>query len=308
MNARYIISAVVFFAIGLVFFASQSSYNPFVKSNPLLCVYTKNQLGMKDQLVSLYTELKTIDISKKQIVENPATETKSVKVKLFFDQEKFNAISPLDNSVLNVAIGLKNSFENDEHAKIVGIFDQDKILGLVELVQKLLPNAKEFLVVYNGNHNQSLDCLKKINSIMALKSIKLHECKLDKRLNLATQLKDISKTVQAVIFLPDDLVFQESELIFEHFKSLKIPVFANHVGLIKSGALAGFAYDIQDVAYAITQLISEYLESNCQVVNDDLLAELMPQLHVNMDVLKHIGINIADGLLDEAVTVGGSDL
>lgn len=307
MNAKYIVFAIAFFLASLLF-AYHYSYFPFTKKEPLVCLYFVKQLGEKDQLDALYADLKTINVSKKQVIENPVVDIKGTKVKIFFDQSKFDSIAVADNSHLNIGIGLKNSFEIDEHKKIIGVFDHDKMLNLVELVQKILPETKDFLVVYEQDHKNSSDNLKKLKDLLALKGIHLRECVLDRKCNVATQLKDISKTIQAVIMLPSELILQEEELILEHFKSVKVPVFANHVGLIKSGALAGFGYDVQDISYAVTQVIGEYLESDGQEINDDILAELMPQLHVNMDVLKHLGINLSDGLLDEAVTVGSADL
>lgn len=308
MNARYIVAAIIVFLVGLSFFASKSPYSPFAKSDPLICLYRSDQLGEKEQIAALYAELKNVDISKKMVVENPVGDVKNAKVKIFFDQGKFDSLSQLDNAFLNIAIGLKNSFETNENEKIVGVFDHDKILNLIEFVQKLMPHSKDFLVIYDKNHKDNENNLKKLRDILALKGIQIHECALDKKLNVASQLKDLSQTIAAVILLPSELLLQEAELILEHFKGAKIPVFANHVGLIRSGAFAGFGYDVQDMSYAVAQLISEYLESEEQEINDDLLAEIMPQLHVNMDVLKHIGLNVEDGLLDEAVTVGSEDL
>lgn len=308
MNARYIVVAIIVFLVGLSFFAYKSPYSPFAKSDPLICLYRSDQLGEKEQISALYAELKNVDISKKMVVENPVGDVKNAKVKIFFDQSKFDSVSQLDNAFLNIAIGLKNSFETNEHEKIVGVFDHDKILNLVEFVQKLMPSSKDFLVIYDKNHKDNENNLKKLESLLALKGINFHQCGLEKKLNLASQLKGVSRTIQAVIILPSDLILQESELILEHFKNIKVPVFVNHVGLVKSGAFAGFGYDVQDMSYAVAQLISEYLESEGQEINDDLLAEIMPQLHVNMDVLKHIGLNVEDGLLDEAVTVGSEDL
>lgn len=308
MNARYIFSISIFFVIvcGLFFF--NSSHFSFSKKDPLICFYLNKNISEKGEVDFLYKELKNRNFDKKQIIENPVNTIDGIKVNVFFDQHKFDNLSTVNQDVLNIAVGLKNSFENDECPKIVGAYEQDKMLNLLELIQKFKADCKEILVIYDPADSTSAKNIAKLHKIFALKNLVLRECALDKNRNLATELKQASVVVQAVILIPSDLVIGESELVLAHFKPHKIPVFANHLGLIKSGALAGFCYDIQDLAYGVAQLISEYFDSKMQEINDDLLAELMPQVHVNMDVLKNTDVHIADGLLDEAVTVGGADL
>lgn len=308
MNARYIFLISIAFVIGCGLFFFNSSYFSFSKKDPVICFYLNNNIGEKGVVDLLYQELKNRNFDKKQIIENPANNIKGIKVNVFFDQYKFDNVSTVDQDVLNIAVGLNNSFENDEYPKIVGAYEQDKMVHLLELIQKLKVDCKEILVIYDPADSTSVKNITKLHKIFALKNIVLHECALDKKRNLATELKQVSAAVQAAILMPSDLVINESELVLEHFKIHKIPVFANHLGLIKSGALAGFCYDVQDLAYGVAQLIFEYFDSKKQEIDDDLLAELIPQLHVNMDILKNSDVHITDGLLDEAVTVSGEDL
>jgi len=114
--------------------------------------------------------------------------------------------------------------------------------------------------------------------------------------------------INAVILIPSQLIFSDSELILEHFKMRKIPVFANHAGLIRSGALGGYDFDMQEIAHDIAEITNGYLRDE-KTIKENPFEELYPQLHLNMDTIRHLGIQLESGdLLDEAVTVGGTDL
>ena len=71
--------------------------------------------------------------------------------------------------------------------------------------------------------------------------------------------------------------------------------------------MGGFDFDTQEIAHSIAEIVSSFLKDSNNIRND-LLEELYPQLHLNMDAINILSVQLDSDLLDEAVTVGGIDL
>lgn len=259
----------------------------------------------KEESKSLVSLFKTSGISKSNISLNPSKSNYDINI--FLDQKKFDECLKNDKDSLKIAIRLNDSFENRENNNVVGVFEKDKYVFLIDFIQKISPSLKKLLVLHDNNIANK-NYLKTIIDYSSVKGINVEVVCLDKKNNVSTILKGFSNSIDAVILISGDYILSESEIILEHFKNVKIPVFANNFYLIKSGAFAGFDYDSQEIFNSIANLINIYVESNKKTINDDLLESLSYQLHINMDSMRHLNLKVDDGLLDEAITVSGSDL
>ena len=65
---------------------------------------------------------------------------------------------------------------------------------------------------------------------------------------------------------------------------------------------------MQEIAHDIAEVSNGFLRDS-KTIKDNAFEGLYPQLHLNMDTIRHLGIQLEVGdLLDEAITVGGADL
>jgi len=197
----------------------------------------------------------------------------------------------------------------EEDSKIICLFEEDNIQQLIELMENIIKKPISCLVIYDENNEYSKNLVAQYQELAKIKGIKLQPCYFSLLLkrNVATILKQ-AVNINAVILIPSQLIFSDSELILEYFKMRKIPVFANHAGLIRSGALGGYDFDMQEIAHDIAEISNSYLRDE-KTIKENPFEELYPQLHLNMDTIRHLGIQLeSSDLLDEAVTVGGTDL
>lgn len=312
MNRRVIfifsIIAVVVSGIGL--YKKLSSITTDEKK---ICIFSANIPGIKNDSYLIRQSLQTYDIKRNQIVENSSQYCENASIKIFFEQEKFNEYIKKDNSSLKIGIHLHDSLD-EEDSKIVCLFEGNNIQQLLELIENIVKKPLFCFMIYDGDDDDSKRLVAQYQELAKIKGMNLQLCPFLKTKNrnistiLKTNLNEAHAGINAVILIPSSLIFSDFELILEHFKIRKIPVFANHAGLIRSGALGGYDFDMQEIAHDIAEVSNGFLRDS-KTIKGNAFEGLYPQLHLNMDTIRHLGIQLEVGdLLDEAITVGGADL
>lgn len=303
MNIRiFFIVIVAVAAVGGI-----SIYKKFTSANlegKVICIFSSNAPGTKDDIHSIRQALQLYDIKSHQILQNK--NSKTARIKIFLEQNAFDEFIKQDDASLKIGVRLRDSLE-EENPKVMGIFEEDNIEPLFELVEAIVKQPISLLLVYDESSERSKRLATQYQELAKLKEVSIRLCVLTASRNIATLLKEVGQNINAVICIPGQIVFQDAGLILEHFKYHKTPVFINHAGLIRSGAFGGYDFETTEIAHAIAEVSSSFLQDPNNVKSTSF-NELYPQLHFNMDTLSHLGVKLNSDLLDEAVTVGGADL
>ncbi len=303
MNIRiFSIVIITAVAVGAVFLYKKFSSTPIDEKT--ICIFSSNAPGTKDDIRFIRQALQLYDIKRNQVIENKNCETACIKI--FLEQKKFDESIETDDESLKIGVRVHDSLEQ-ENPRIIGVFEEDNAESLLELVEAVVKQPITCLLVYDESSEHSKRLATQYQELAKIKEIPLHLCVLSSGRNVATLLKEVGQNINAVIFVPGQIVFQDAELILEHFKAHKIPVFVNHAGLIRIGALGGYDFDTIEISHVIAEVASSFL-GDAKNIKSAAFDELYPQLHLNMDTIGHLGIQLDPDLLGEAVTVGGADL
>lgn len=302
MNRIISIIAIVSATIGGIILYKKNSHAQV--DEKIVCIFSSNISGTKEDIRSIRQALQLYNIKREQIVENPISE--SGYIKIFFDQQKFDEYIKKDDSSLKIAVRLQKHSE-EENSRITGIFANEKNEALFELIEIIVKKPISCLLVYDENSEYSKHLVTQYQELANIKEIKLRLCPISSNRNVSSALKEVDYNINAVIVIPGQIIFQDAERILEYFKIHKIPVFANHSGLVRSGALGGYDFDTTEIAHSIAEVISNFLKDT-EKVETAIFDTLYQQLHLNMDTINYLNIQLDSDLLDEAVTVGGADL
>ena len=305
MNLRLSLMAILAATLigGVMLYKKNIATQPNLEKK--IYIYAAKTPGIKEDIGFIRKALQLYDIKPSQIVENPKQAPADQCIKIFFEQNEFDECIKKDDAALKIAVRLNDSSE-EENAKIVGVFNEDKIESLLELIESVVKQPINCLLIFDANM-ETKQTVTQLQELAKIKDINMQFCAIVENRNIATVLKEKAQNVNAVIILAGPLVYSESELIFEHFNTHKIPVFANHSGLVRAGALGGFDFDIQEISHGIAEISTKFFKDPTNI-SDTVLEELYPQLHINMDTIAKLGIQLEPDLLDEAVTVGSADL
>lgn len=302
-SAFFVISAIAILISGIGLY---KKFSPAAVDNRKICIFTSSVPGFKEDAALISQALILQDIKKKQIVFSQKSSCEKASIKIFLEQEQFSEFVKNNNDEsLKIGIHLHDPVD-EEDPKIIGLFDGNNIQQLLELIENIIKGSIHCLLIYDAQDVISKYLATQYQELAKIKGADLEFLPLSEKHNVATVLKSLHSSINSVILLPSSLIFKELEIILEYFKLKKIPVFANHAGLIRAGALGGYDFDMQEVAHDIAEISSSFLSEN---IKTDAFEEVYPQIHLNMDTLRHLNIELSsEDLLDEAITVGGVDL
>lgn len=305
MNKRifFIISVIVILIGGISLYKKISTINGDQRK---ICIYSASSPGAKNDMHLIAQALQLQDIKKSQIINNSNRGCENAPLKIFLEQDKLDEhLKNNNDESLKIGIHLRNPVD-EEDSRTIGLVEENNIQQLLEFIGNIIKTPINCLVIYDDQYPFSKDLIAQYQEIAKIKKINLQPLSLSIKQNIATILKTASSNINSVILLPSPLILSDFELILEHFKLKKIPVFANHAGLIRAGALGGYDFDMQEVAHDIAEICGSFLLGS---IKNDAFEEVYPQLHLNMDTIRHLGIQLeSEDFLDEAVTMGGSDL
>lgn len=273
---------------------------------PIAAIYCDESAENKREVDTFIKIIKNYGITFKTV--HSSTQSQDTKAYVFFDQKMFDEFDKKNESLLKILVRLRETYEIQEISNIVGFFCKDKYSQTLDFVQRIMPSVSNVLVlsdIRDKNYNKSF--IENITVYAREKGINILHLEVDDKKNLSSVLKEIPGKVQAVLAIPSEYILKESEVILHHFKNKKIPVFANSALFVRLGALAGFDYDNEELFHDIANIIMNFDKDNSKTVGEDTLANLTYQLHVNMDTLRTLNIDLDEGILDEAVTVGSAD-
>ncbi len=134
------------------------------------------------------------------------------------------------------------------------------------LIPKLVkPKAAQLNVgmIYNQSEPQSVEALKRIQSLSAQLNINLVSLPVNSSadVQLVTQSL-LTKNIDAFFANPDNTVFASFETIIKSCNNAKVPVFTSEAGLVARGAVAAYGADMYQWGYQSGEQAAQFLKTN----------------------------------------------
>ncbi len=148
---------------------------------------------------------------------------------------------------------------------ITGVTDAPNLEGLLELIQKLLPNLKTLGLMYNPAEANSVSTITKLKKMLKERSISIHEVTVNKTSDVAQAMQSLIGKVDALYFPQDNTVVAAIETvanIAQHSSPtlpVILPIFSNDPALIKRGILAAVGFDYKDVGKETGKVVAKIL-------------------------------------------------
>jgi putative ABC transport system substrate-binding protein len=132
----------------------------------------------------------------------------------------------------------------------------------VMLIRAVLPGVKKIGTIYNQSEPQSVDAMKRIESVCTALGLQLEKLPVNNS-NEAQLVVEalLRKKVDAFFALPDNTVFAGMEVIVKSCDKSHVPVFTSEEGLVKRGAVAAFGADMYQWGYQSGAQAATYLKT-----------------------------------------------
>lgn len=192
--------------------------------------------------------------------------------------------------------GLVKSNEKPE-TNVTGTSDLTPVAEQLELIKRIMPDAKRVGVIFSSSEDNSL-----IQAKMAQE--KLTEMGLEYVELTVSKTDEITPVVQSamgkidVLYTPtDNLVSANMTAVTNVTTPAGVPVICGEVGMLEGGGLLTLGVDYHKLGLQAGQMAADILEGKAKPQDMPIQTQKDLEFVVNEDLAKQLGITIPDDLL-----------
>lgn len=191
-------------------------------------------------------------------------------------------------------------------ANITGVTDMLPIERHIDLLQRIMPDAKNIGTVYNPGEANSVALVELLEERLAARGMTLVKGAATKTSEVLGAARSLVGKADAIYLTTDNTVISAAEAVVSVGERAKIPVFAADTATVSRGAVAALGFDYYDLGRQTGGLVARILNgatpATMPVESVDAL-----NLFVNPDAGERMGITLSDELLSDAQEIVKSD-
>lgn len=221
-------------------------------------------------------------------------------------QSAYNAAMDSDIPVIYTAVTDPVAAElADKDGKsvgeITGTSDKLPIDAQLQMIRKLLPDAKKIGIMYTTSEANSVSAIAEYKELAGKYDFELVEKGISTTADVALAADDLLSSVDCITNLTDNTVVASLPTILEKASEKKIPVFGSEIEQVKIGCLAAEGIDYIALGKQTGKMAAKVLkgEKKASEIPYEIITE--PGFYVNNKVAENLGVAVPEELLESAV-------
>ena len=204
-----------------------------------------------------------------------------------------------------VAAKLVKSWEKPG-ANITGVSDMLPIDKHLDMLLRVMPDAKRIGTVYNPGEANAVALVEMIEERLNERGLELVKGAATKTSEVLGAARSLVGKADAIYLTTDNTVISAAEAVVSVGERAKIPVFAADTATVERGAVAALGFDYYNHGRQTGKMVVRILEgADTTTMPVETMEEL--DLFVNPDAAERMGITLSDDLIQEAKKVVTSD-
>jgi putative ABC transport system substrate-binding protein len=185
---------------------------------------------------------------------------------------------------------------------ITGVSDMLPIEKHIDLLQRVMPEAKRIGTVYNPGEANAVSLVNLLDERLAARGLTLVKAAATKTSEVLGAARSLVGDVDAIYLTTDNTVISAAEAVISVGERAKIPVFAADTATVERGAVAALGFNYYEHGRQTGQMVYRILQG---AGTADMPVETMDtlDLFVNPDAAERMGITLSDDLIRDAKEV-----
>ena len=200
-----------------------------------------------------------------------------------------------------VAAKLVKNWEPSKN-NVTGVSDLLKLEPQMELVKKVVPNAKRVGIVYNPGEANSVVVVKQLKELLPKMGLTLVEAAAPRSVDVGTAARSLVGKVDVIYTNTDNNVVSAYESLVKVGQDAKVPLIASDTDSVKRGAIAALGLNYRDLGEQTGRMVVRLLKGEKP---GDIKPEVSDktELHVNPGAAEKQGVKLSDALIKSAAQV-----
>jgi len=191
-------------------------------------------------------------------------------------------------------------------ANITGVSDMLPIDRHLDMVQRVVPDAKTIGTVYNPGEANAVSLVDLLEERLAARGLTLVKAAATKTSEVLGASRSLVGKVDAIYLTTDNTVISAAEAVISVGERADIPVFAADTATVSRGAVAALGFDYYNHGRQTGAMVARILNgANPAEMPVETMDTL--DLFVNPAAAERMGITLSDELIQDAKEVVKSD-
>lgn len=185
---------------------------------------------------------------------------------------------------------------------VVGVSDLLVLDKQIDLIKKVVPNAKRVGIVYNPGEANSVVVVKQLQELLPKAGMTLVEAAAPRTIDVAAAARSLIGKVDVIYTNTDNNVLSAYEALVKVGNDANIPLVASDSDSVKRGATAALGINYRDLGEQTGKIVARILKGEAPGnIASETSAKV--QLFVNPGAAERQGITLSDALVKSAATV-----
>src|SRR5690554_629086 len=191
-------------------------------------------------------------------------------------------------------------------ANITGVSDMLPIEKHLDLLQRMLPDAKRIGTVFNPGEANAAALVELLEERLAARGLQLVKGAATKTSEVLGAARSLVGKADVIYLTTDNTVISAAEAVISVGERSKLPVLAADTATVERGAVAALGFNYYNHGRQTGAMVARVLEG---ATTADMPVETMDELdlYVNPEAGERMGITLPEDLIQEAVKVVNSD-
>lgn len=185
--------------------------------------------------------------------------------------------------------------------EVTGTSDKLPIEEQLEMIRKILPDAKKIGIMYTTSEANSVSAIAEYKELAGKFGFEIIEKGVTAAADVPLATDDLLDQVDCITNLTDNTVVSSLATVLEKANEKKIPVFGSEVEQVKLGCLAAEGIDYISLGKQTGKMAARILKGEKQASQMKFETITKPGFYANTKVAETLGIEIPQDMLSEAV-------
>ena len=201
-----------------------------------------------------------------------------------------------------VAAGLAKE-DGTPTGEITGTSDKLSVDKQLEMIRKILPNAKKIGIMYSTSEVNSESAIAEYKALAGNYGFEIVESGISTVADIPLATDNLLAEVDCLNNLTDNTVVSALPTILDKANAKKIPVFGSEIEQVKKGCLATVGLDYYQLGIQTGKMAAKVLkgESKASEMKFEVIKD--GELYINTKAAENLGLSVSSDILDSAAEV-----
>lgn len=185
---------------------------------------------------------------------------------------------------------------------VTGVSDALSLEKQIDLIKKVVPEAKKVGMVYNPGEANSVVVVKRLRELLPQSGMSLVEATAARTVDVGAAARSLVGKVDVIYTNTDNNVVSAYESLVKVGNSARIPLVASDTDSVKRGAIAALGVNYHDLGVQTGKLVVRILKGEKPgAIASETSSKL--ELYVNTGAAARQGVTLSDALIKSAAQV-----